>query len=67
VADDFDSALGDPAEGRFAAALAYRESPSCPTPSGIAPPGFSKPALDATFIEGRLMRPPWRENRILGP
>jgi hypothetical protein len=36
-------------------------------PSGIAPPGFSKPALDATFIEGRLMRPPWRENRILGP
>jgi hypothetical protein len=67
VADDFDSALGDPAEGRFAAALAYRESLSCPTPSGIAPPGFSKPALDATFIEGRLMRPPWRENRILGP
>ena len=32
VADDYTHALGDPAEGRLAAALQYRASGSCPAP-----------------------------------
>src|SRR4029453_19331412 len=39
VGDDYAHALGDPLEGRFAAALAYRQTMLCPTPSGFAPPG----------------------------
>jgi hypothetical protein len=38
VADDFTHALGDPLEGRFAAALAWRDTGICPTgPTGIEP------------------------------
>ena len=37
VADDFTHALGDPAEGRLAAALNYRNGTACPVPAtGIA-------------------------------
>ncbi len=36
VADDFDRMLGDPAERRFAAALSYRVTGVCPTPSATA-------------------------------
>jgi hypothetical protein len=39
VADDFNRALGDPLEARLAAALAYRDNSSCPTPSAFAPQG----------------------------
>jgi hypothetical protein len=63
VADDYTQALGDPAEARLAAALAYRESPSCPAPSGLSIPGVSKTVLPSG--EGRLLRSPWHENRIL--
>ena len=38
VADDFEHALGDPLEGRLAAALSYREDGTCPAASGEAPP-----------------------------
>jgi C-terminal processing protease CtpA/Prc len=34
VKDDFSKPLGDVAEARFAAALKYRESKTCPAPSG---------------------------------
>jgi C-terminal processing protease CtpA/Prc len=37
VADDFSYDLGDPNEGRFAAALQYRLAPSCPVASGNNP------------------------------
>ena len=69
VADDFAHALGDPAEARFAAALGYRASSSCPAPSGFAPPsGLSGVRAQAVPVTGGLAtKPPWRENRILRP
>jgi hypothetical protein len=65
VADDFTHALGDPAESRLAAALAYRNFgvASCPAPTGLGGPGISKPSLDAG--EGQISKSPLRENRIL--
>jgi hypothetical protein len=66
VADDYNNALGDPAEGRLAAALAYRETGLCPSPTGIGPPGVSKPSTASADADGRLLRPPWREMRTLG-
>lgn len=59
VADDFSHALGDPAEGRLAAALNYRAN-------GICPP---QPAARSTIADtgGPAISPraPWRDNRIL--
>ena len=60
VADDFTHALGDPAEGRLAAALNYIAGQSCPTPpTGIAPP--TPAALEHEAV--RLS--PWHQNRIM--
>ncbi|HET9599426.1 MAG TPA: S41 family peptidase [Anaeromyxobacteraceae bacterium] len=60
VADDFAHALGDPAEGRLAAALAFRATGQCPAPvaaaTALVAPGRS---------DGRVVRPAWRENRIV--
>ena len=62
VADDFTHALGDPAEARLAAALAYRTSGSCPAPSGLGlPPGIRSMAA----VDGRLPASPLRQLRIL--
>ena len=63
VADDFDHALGDPAEARLAAALTLRSTGACPA----APMSKSAQALakaEAAGI-GYLLRPPTRESRIL--
>ena len=57
TADDFTHQLGDPAEGRLAAALAYRNGQACPTP----PAGIAAPLLHAKTA---LHRPFWRENQI---
>jgi hypothetical protein len=67
VADDFTHALGDPAEGRLAAALAYRTSSACPAPSGFAPPSpLSGVQAQAVPSASNLAtKPPWRENRLL--
>jgi C-terminal processing protease CtpA/Prc len=65
VRDDFDHALGDPTEGRFAAALAYRQTASCPAPTGVSAPGFSKPAGVDAEGDGLVMKPPSLMNRIL--
>ena len=65
VADDFSAQLGDPAEARLAAALQFRASGTCPTPSGSAPPpGVSKLTLssDENLI---LPKSQWRQNRIM--
>jgi hypothetical protein len=63
VTDDFDHALGDPAEARLEAALGYMVNGTCP----VVPAGPS--AMEAGEIltrrEGTLHRSPWRENRIL--
>jgi carboxyl-terminal processing protease len=66
VADDFTKPLGDPNEGRLAAALAYRTGSTCPAPSGFAPQRVKKAGADSDNVgDGLLHRSPWRENRIL--
>jgi hypothetical protein len=68
VGDDFAHALGDPAEARLAAALAYRMSSSCPAPSGFAPPGLKSSVRSSAVVPeayGVMTKPPWRENRML--
>ena len=68
VADDFTHALGDPTEGRIAAALNFRASnnQSCPAASGLADPQLSK----ASFAGGEdqrlwVSKPAARLNRIV--
>ena len=62
VADDFQHALGDPAEGRFAAALGYRVGLTCTVP----PSGMAKSASGVpTPADGVIFKSPWLENRIL--
>lgn len=63
VADDFSHALGDPAEGRLAAALGYRVDQGCPAAtSGTAAAGTAR---DLSSTDGLAHKSPWRENRIL--
>ncbi len=58
VADDFGHALGDPAEGRLAAALGYIAGQGCPSP----PTGVARVrGLERESVH----KAPWRENRIL--
>ena len=59
VGDDFTRALGDPAEGRLAAALAYRRGRGCP--AGATAQAAGRPAS----LDGVTPKPPWRENRLL--
>jgi C-terminal processing protease CtpA/Prc len=65
VADDFSHQLGDPAEGRLAAALNYIATPgACPTPAS----GLAKSLLaeqPATLAGIPLKAPPSRALRIL--
>ncbi|HEY0942992.1 MAG TPA: S41 family peptidase [Steroidobacter sp.] len=67
VADDFTRQLGDPLEGRLAAALAFRASNNtvCPAASGAMPiPGVSaKQSLSRA--DGIMFKSPARENRIM--
>ena len=60
-------ALGDPAEGRFATALAYRDSQNCLSPTSIRPPGMttSAPIAPLSAVDGRVHKSAWLENRIL--
>lgn len=65
VADDFDHALGDPAEARLAAALSLRSTGACPAP------GSSKTELALRKAEAQgaayLVRSPARESRLVSP
>jgi carboxyl-terminal processing protease len=63
VADDFTHALGDPAEGRLAAALGYRVDGGCPTATSGA--AAAATARDLSSTDGRAHKSPFRENRIL--
>jgi hypothetical protein len=70
VADDFSHALGDPLEGRFAAALAYRMTGICPAPVGLSPNAPNKSALRSLTTavglpgaDGVLRKSFLRENR----
>jgi carboxyl-terminal processing protease len=62
VLDDFTHALGDPAEARLSAALAYVGGASCPAPSGLAPPGSVR---RLAAVEGHVFKPPSLTNRVL--
>ncbi len=66
VADDYTHELGDPLEARFATALNLIEGQACPTPSGIAAPGLSKPGAPLSATDGITPKSPWLQNRILG-
>jgi carboxyl-terminal processing protease len=65
VKDDYTKALGDPLEAQFATALSYRQSASCPAPSGsirglspLAEPNYQVTPNPSTFlaIPGKLPR-----------
>lgn len=59
VADDFTHELGDPAEARVAAALAYRTSATCPQVA--ARTADARAAATGAVIP----KPAWRQNRIV--
>jgi len=65
VADDFTAQLGDPTEGRLAAALMYRATQTCPLPpSGFAQSSLSKPGAPLSATDGIIPRSAWDSNRI---
>jgi len=63
VADDFGHALGDVAEGRLAAALAFRSTGACPAASA-AKAASALAKAEAARVP-YLIRSPLRENRIM--
>jgi C-terminal processing protease CtpA/Prc len=63
VPDDFDRALGDPAEARLAAALVHRATGQCP-PAAAA--GRLGPRAAPT-LDGFVARPVVRERKIAAP
>ncbi len=71
VADDFDHALGDPAEGRLAAALEFRDSSTCPaTASGLLSDNVTVVDPREALMLGdsspeAVHKPFWLTNRIL--
>ena len=67
AADDFSHALGDPAEGRLATALSYRDSSTCPVQESANQP-FETVAAAPLVLESRegtVHKPPWLTNRII--
>ena len=67
VSDDFSHSLGDPAEGKLATALSYRDSSTCPTPASTSQ-SFGGEAADPLILEpreGTVHKPPWLTNRII--
>jgi len=65
VADDYTHLLGDPEEGRLAAALAYRMDQSCPMPDGFSVRSLSSDGIDLSAVDGAISKPPWLTNRII--
>jgi hypothetical protein len=65
VADDFTAELGDPGEARLAAALGYRDSQTCPEPSGLASGLSTKSGAPLGATDGIVPKSPWHTNRIL--
>jgi carboxyl-terminal processing protease len=67
VADDFTRQLGDPTEGRLAAALVYRDGGGCPAATGVGPGVLSKASLPLNAVEPIVPKSPWQMNRIMRP
>jgi C-terminal processing protease CtpA/Prc len=59
IPDDFTHELGDPAEARVAAALAYMAAPGCP----VAARARSADPLAA--VDGEIPKPLWLQNAIM--
>ena len=67
ASDDFSRPLGDPAEGRLATALSYRDSSACPV-SVSAGQTLGAGSAIAHILEprdGAVHKAPWLTNRIL--
>ena len=68
AADDLSHALGDPAEGKLATALRFRDSSTCPV-SAAASMAFGLETASAPSIPistaGAVNKPPWLTNRII--
>jgi len=67
VADDFTAQLGDPAERRLAAALAYRDGAACPVASGVSAGVLSKASQPLNAVEPFVPKSPWHMNLIMRP
>ena len=68
AADDFNHPLGDPAEGRLATALSYRDSSVCPVSESAGLPAGIGTAAAHYILEPRdgiVHKPPWLNNRLL--
>ena len=65
VMDDFTKPLGDSTEARFAAALDYRVTQTCPLPSGFSPAGQLKTGAPTSAADRTVAKSPWRTNRIM--
>lgn len=65
VNDDFTRHLGNPAEGKLAAALQYRDTGTCPAPPTSNPIGFAK--TSGMEADGYLLRPQAKEIRVMKP
>lgn len=63
VNDDFTHMLGDPTEGKLAAALQYRATGNCPSAPTSGPIGVAK--AQSPLEAGFLARPAAREIRVL--
>lgn len=63
VGDDFNHALGDPAEARLAAALQYRSGGTCPAATGLGAPRLLKASTAPS--DGYVYKTPFLSNRIL--
>ena len=66
VADDFSYGLGDPNEGRFAAALQHRNAAACPVASGNKPGPlsvFPREETDAVVPKSLWLQNRWLDQR----
>lgn len=66
VADDYTHDFGDPDEARFAAALAYRETETCPAPAAIMTNNLEKTSASAAATEVYIRPEPGLQNKIMG-
>ena len=65
IGDDFSSQLGDPLEARFAAAIQYRATGTCPAATGAGVPGMNKLGAFTAPSDGVILKNPFLTNRIL--
>lgn len=65
IGDDYSSQLGDPGEARFAAAIQYRDTGTCPAATGAGSPGMSKLGVSVPASDGMVLKNPLLTNRII--